>query len=1121
MKRLLLPATLVASVMAAAVGLRAADIVVTTVNNVSPPAGQTSLFQALSTVQAGDTIKFNIPGDGPHVILTPIGGYPLVTVDNVTIDGYSQPGSQPNSNGILGGNDAIIKIVLDSSDPSEGNNPANPDLPLRRSTRLPYSGYGDSENAIIGVLAADGFKIRGIAFLGRHTDGSDADPSIYAIALVQEAKNAKVQGCWFGLKPGDEPLQENLKPCGSAVAAFRFRDAENNPFYSGGLVIGTDGDGTADVQEFNVILGCHIALAIEAPDLRVSGNYVNVFPNGTTFVDVDLVNADLQAVGRTGNDASVEFLENGRQADNTVIGTNGDNKSDGNERNIVAHTVYDVHIEFYSAATNVVIAGNYFGVGVDGVTLAAVPTANTPNFLSMPGTGSVRIGSNGDGVSDNVEGNLIYKVPGTRLVDAGATVPITARRNAMSENNFSAFPFADGENGTYEAYYAEALLDSASGAIPTITSITAGLMSGTLPAPNTANYAKHVVDVYVVDPKAAELGVNLPGTYAGSFVEGSSADQDAAANAFKVNLQGMSIQPGAQVAIAVTYTKADKGTPGTDSLTGPLSLPVVADIPIVVPGSVESVGLTRIVPDTPLVVPQNDKLGNWEPNASVLGTTTFLVEGNTFAEGFDAPAPDGKQRFVVALAPADGKAGKLVEGFYSDDFKPYAGPINASRQDGNPGRVAGDKRPGAVNYIVGGEASPHTVSPQFTSDNRWNLGFDRLVDGRYGTIQTFALDTATLVPTPLMKAVDSANGRLNSGAAAGNQITRFGGELACLDNGNFVSVIEDRSRTRFTDSDCAVATIFAPDGTVVKDTFVVAKGDIWSNLAAFKGGFAVRAKPQDGSNTRHIYLYDNAGNLLNTIPQNSSGVSFDTGRGDGTRIAGHINSPYLYLAGKVTDAQMVKLAAWDTRDPQRVTVFDVSEPAFIGNNDRVNLAVDALDRIVVAWDSSPDGYEAVQVAARIFALDGAAMTLSPVTSSFFPFINAAKSGGIRSTRMTVAMTTKQICVAAKGEINLQNKPDQGAFINPATGLPLSEINFYTVFSHPNPQDDLTTPAGGGGQPTLTATRSGNNLTISWTPAGGTLESKASLADANWTAVGTQNPATVAIEAGNRFYRVRK
>ena len=1098
---------LMALVAALGTGVQAKDIIVTTTNNDAPGTG-TSLRMAISQLADGDVIKFNIPGDGPHVITTPLGGYPLITANNVTIDGYSQPGSRPNSNGILGGNNAQIRIVLDSSgtDSLPSTDPTNDSLLVRRSTRLPFSGYGGSENAILGVMEADGFKVRGLSFVARYVPGTDSDPSIYAIALVKEALNAKVQGCWFGLKPGDAYTMENVKPVTDAVAAFRWRDENNqNPVYSGGLTFGTDGDGNGDVQEFNVVVGAHIALGIEAPNLRVSGNYINVFPDGLTFANVEAVLEGYTSLQDADID-TVEFMENGRLTENTIIGTNGDNRSDGNERNIIAHPAYDHDIEFYSNATNVVVAGNYFGVGIDGITAQPDLTSFQPDLIGGA-TGQFRVGSNGDGISDDIEGNLMVNVKGTRLVNAGAGVPLTVRRNTIIGAGFDGFPFADnGATKTYAAYLANALVDPAGEVLPVVGGITAGVLTGTVPAPNTANYAKHVVDVYVVN---AEAPVALPMRYAGSFIEGGAGDLDSAANRFRVNLAGFKIRNGDSVALAVTYTGAATGTPATNSITGPLSAAVVAEIPALVPGSIESAGLTRIVADRPVIVPDNDALGNWEPYISVLGTSTFLIEGNTFAAG-----TTDKQRYVVALQPAAGGAGRTVDGFYADNQTPFSGAINASRQNGNPGRVAGDKRPGATKYIVGGEASPHTLA-EFGSDNRWNLGFNRLADGRYGTIQTFQLDTATLTPTPLTKATDSAFGRLTTGTPAGNQISRFGGDLAALDNGNFVSVVQDNSRVLSSLGDATVATVFAPDGTVVKDSFVVSVSDIWANVAAYQGGFAVRCKPTDGSSTRVIHLFDNSGNPRGTIAQTSSGAAFDPGRGDGTRIAGHIHSPYIFLFGQPAGSSVMTLAAWDTRSPERVALFEVSEPAFAGGFDRANLAVDALNRIAVSWVSKPEGYEREQVAARVLALNGDTMTVTALTPSFLAFVNAAKTGDIRSVGMSVAMTTRQICIAAKGEINLANRPEQGASINANTGAPLREINFYTVFSHPAPADDPT--PGANAAPTVGVTRNvDGSVTITWT---GSLQSSDTL-DGSYQPVAGTSPMTVQPTATARFYRSR-
>lgn len=514
------------------------------------------------------------------------------------------------------------------------------------------------------------------------------------------------------------------------------------------------------------------------------------------------------------------------------------------------------------------------------------------------------------------------------------------------------------------------------------------------------------------------------------------------------------------------------------------------------PGSIESVGLTRVVPDTVVINQNQDALGNWEPYTSVLGTSTFLIEANAFAQ--DSAE---FQRYVVALQPAAGGAMKLAEGFFADNGTPFRGQINASRQNGNPGRVAGDTRPGAVNFIVGGEASPH-LYPEFGSDNRWTTGFDRLSDGRYGTVQTFKIDPATLTQTMLSKAQDSATGRTTSGGAPGNQISRFGGDVVGLSDGNFASVVEDRSLVFRTDGNAAVATIFAPDGTVVKDSFKVADGDLWANVAAFNGGFAVRVAGK-------LYFFNNAGVPQgDPVDQATSGESFDPGRGDGTRLAGHINSPYVYLVGRVVGSTSVRVAIWDGRTRAFVVAADVSESGFRADADRAHAGVDALNRFVVGWVSRPEGYEQQVIAARVLRFDEATKTVIPLTSSFLPFVNSAPQGGIRSLGMSVATTTKQILVAAKGEINLQNQPAQGA------NSP-REINFYTVISHPAPAEDPTTPVGGGVTDVRVAvTRSGGNLTITSTPsplpAGWVLQLGPSVKGPWVTQAGATTPVTVPI-----------
>lgn len=558
--------------------------------------------------------------------------------------------------------------------------------------------------------------------------------------------------------------------------------------------------------------------------------------------------------------------------------------------------------------------------------------------------------------------------------------------------------------------------------------------------------------------------------------------------------------------VAVTWES--KNSPEVNPLTGEPTIVVATRIfGTFQPGSAEAAGLTRIVADTPILVPAADALGNWEPYAGVLGNSTFLIEGNTFAQDSTT-----EQRYVVALQPAAGGAMKLAEGFYADNGTPFTGQINLSRQNGNPGRVAGDKRPGAKNYVVGAETSVHAVT-EFQSDNRWNLGFDRLADGRYATVEAYSLNTSTLTPTPLNKAIDSSNGRLTSGAPPGSQISRFGGDVAFLDNGNYVSLVEDRSLQWVTSGNAVVLTIFKPDGTVVKDTTLVANTDIWANLAAVKGGFVVRAGGM-------LYFYNNAGDLQGQpVDQATSGDSYDRGRGDGTRLFGHINSPYVYLTGKVTTGPIVRVSVWDSRSRTFVASADVSEGGFSGDFDRANGAVDALDRFAIGWVCKPAGYTQQQVATRVLALNGATKTITPLTSSFFPFINHA-TNDIRAIQMSLAMTTKQILIAAKGEINTDNKPDQG----PNTPR---EVNFFTVLSHPAPAEDPTTPLIGDPLPSLAVVRAAANgsVTISWpgTFSGYTLQSATSLTPPiTWSTVnGVANNSVTVTPAANTFYRLTK
>ena len=418
-------------------------------------------------------------------------------------------------------------------------------------------------------------------------------------------------------------------------------------------------------------------------------------------------------------------------------------------------------------------------------------------------------------------------------------------------------------------------------------------------------------------------------------------------------------------------------------------------------------GIKVLIPDKLIFDIQMDNGTYWEPYTSVFGDGTILVCANTYADGTTSGTMNAKVAYVNPLT------GEVKEywAFYTDAGTPFSGNFNSVRQDGNPARAATDRRAGGVRYIVGMESTPYLIN-EFNTDKRWNKQFN--YDDRVAAVQIYE-KTAT-GPKPITKAIDPVYG---AGDVAGDQAgaqMRFG-DPVFLSNGNVLAVVEDRCKGIFPDGDAAIATIFNGEtGAVIKKPWNVAGDEaahqIWSNVVAFKGGFAVRTEAITS-------VYDNDGNLKYYINHDDWTTITDKGRGDGQRIGSNINSNYVYFTGKNGDGNMVlsRFDAVGTTDPASIKGLKevvVNEDTYIpGTFDWADAAVDEYDNVCVTFEDLFNGSQN-NVVARVFKSD-----MTPATPSFYAFKyhdtrEGATITGYNTHEGKVSMDNKSIVVAANG-----------------------------------------------------------------------------------------------------------
>jgi hypothetical protein len=586
--------------LAAASTVRGATNTVTT----DAATGPGSLTAAINALQDGDTIAFNIPGAGVHYINTPFDGYPLITNNSITVDGYTQPGAVANTNSLHEPNSAQLNICLTSTN----GNALSMLTACQDVSGVIYTNFcfADTETAILGFFRASNAWVKGVAFLASPftaTTEAPADPT-FANAAVSKAvcfavdapdvssqacQGFHVSGCWFGVDPTSNSVAYCVDPLyglGVEVATPAICIAT----YGSGADVGSSnlwpGPGTVGVAsnspnpraEFNVFVTGY-GFDSQGGPLRVSGNFWGVLPDGVTLADMSHLNG-----GQQQEDAFAEFGD----SHDILVGTDGDGVNDADEGNLFGPYANDGSnadgfgeigstansmLNFYSPPqTNIVIAGNTFGLDIHGNTFGIVYSYELVQTFGE--TAEVRFGSDFNGVSDALEANTVADVSEGMLslfaystsASTNATWLSMRGNSLVNTMSFSGTtpPLGNGSDAFDGQNWYSSFMNPLS-IVPAIdTNSTATTLMGTCGSPVGAPFTNVIVDLYVSDPLGDAAGIPQGKTWLAAFVDNPVA---AAAGTFSFDISSLGLS-GTNVTLTVTYSSDTQPTIGAVQRAG-------------------------------------------------------------------------------------------------------------------------------------------------------------------------------------------------------------------------------------------------------------------------------------------------------------------------------------------------------------------------------------------------------------------------------------------------------------------------------------------------------------------------------------------------------------------------
>jgi titin len=339
------------------------------------PAGQESLRQAIEDVNSDpnpalDTIDFSIPGSGVQTI-QPVTDLPTIT-HSVLIDGYSQPGSSPNTLAI--GDNAVLTIELDCTGVDTGlfiaaDQSTVQGLVVNRSNYYGIRATGAHDviqGCFIGTdpsgTIALGNQWYGIVMsgagsrLGTNGDGINDYAERNLISGNQNTgadvagTSILVAGNYFGTDASGGRALVNAGASGLSTA-ITISGAPPAPGVPP-TRLGVDGQSPDPAAMRNLISGNPAYGAYVGSNVVVAGNYIGTDATGTLPLGNGLLG---------GNNSYAGLYIGG---DNNLVGSDGDGVGDQWERNIVSGNYYGAGIVVTGSYNQ--IAGNYIGTDPTG-----------------------------------------------------------------------------------------------------------------------------------------------------------------------------------------------------------------------------------------------------------------------------------------------------------------------------------------------------------------------------------------------------------------------------------------------------------------------------------------------------------------------------------------------------------------------------------------------------------------------------------------------------------------------------------------------------------------------------------------------------------------------------------